>query len=59
VLAIGAGSLLCSNVNDSGFWMYKEYFNLSLKDTFKSWSLMETLIGIVGLMGILVLDLFV
>jgi gluconate transporter len=59
VLAIGAGSLMCSHVNDSGFWMYKEYFNLSLKDTFKSWSLMETIIGIVGLMGILVLDLFI
>lgn len=59
VLAIGAGSLMCSHVNDSGFWMYKEYFNLSLKDTFKSWSLMETIIGVVGLMGVLVLDVFV
>lgn len=59
VLAIGAGSLMCSHVNDSGFWMYKEYFNLSLKDTFKSWTLMETIVGIVGLMGVLVLDIFV
>jgi Gnt-I system high-affinity gluconate transporter len=59
VLAIGAGSLMCSHVNDSGFWMYKEYFNLSLKDTFKSWSLMETIIGVVGLIGVLVLDVFV
>lgn len=59
VLAIGAGSLMCSHVNDSGFWMYKEYFNLSLKDTFKSWSLMETIIGVAGLMGVLVLDVFV
>lgn len=59
VLAIGAGSLMCSHVNDSGFWMYKEYFNLSLKDTFKSWSLMETIVGVVGLMGVLVLDMFV
>ena len=59
VLAIGAGSLMCSHVNDAGFWMYKEYFNLSLKDTFKSWSLMETIIGVVGLMGVLALDVVV
>jgi gluconate transporter len=56
VLSIGAGSLMCSHVNDSGFWMYKEYFNLSLKDTFKSWTAMETLIGTVGLIGVLLLD---
>lgn len=59
VLAIGAGSLMCSHVNDSGFWMYKEYFNLSVKDTFKSWTLMETLVGVVGLFGVLILDMFV
>lgn len=59
VLAVGAGSLMCSHVNDSGFWMYKEYFNLSLKDTFKSWSLMETVIGIMGIIGVLILDRFI
>lgn len=59
VLAIGAGSLMCSHVNDSGFWMYKEYFNLSLKDTFKSWTAMETIVGIVGIIGVLLLDLVV
>jgi Gnt-I system high-affinity gluconate transporter len=59
VLAVGAGSLMCSHVNDSGFWMYKEYFNLSLKDTFKSWTAMETLVGVVGLIGVLLLDLVV
>lgn len=59
VLAIGAGSLMCSHVNDSGFWMYKEYFNLSLKQTFMSWSAMETLVGLLGLAGVLLLDLFV
>ncbi|HEY0683267.1 MAG TPA: gluconate:H+ symporter [Steroidobacter sp.] len=53
VLAIGAGSLMCSHINDSGFWMCKEYFNLSLKDTFRSWSLMETIVGTVGLILIL------
>ncbi len=56
VLSIGAGSLMCSHVNDSGFWMYKEYFNLSLKDTFRSWTLMETVVGISGLLGVLILD---
>ncbi|WP_158970590.1 gluconate:H+ symporter [Paraglaciecola sp. L3A3] len=59
VLAIGAGSLMCSHVNDSGFWMYKGYFNLSLKDTFKSWSLMETIVGVVGIISVLILDQFV
>lgn len=59
VLAIGAGSLMCSHVNDSGFWMYKEYFNLSLKQTFASWSLMETIVGTIGIVGVLILDVFV
>jgi gluconate transporter len=59
VLAIGAGSLMCSHVNDSGFWMYKEYFNLSLKDTFKSWTAMETIVGLAGLVGVLILDVVV
>lgn len=59
VLAIGAGSLMCSHVNDSGFWMFKEYFNLSLRDTFKSWTAMETIVGLAGLGGVLLLDMFV
>ncbi|WP_294391460.1 gluconate:H+ symporter [uncultured Sphingomonas sp.] len=59
VLAIGAGSLMCSHVNDSGFWMFKEYFGLSLRDTFRSWSLMETLVGTFGLIFVLILNLFV
>ena len=56
VLAIGAGSLMLSHVNDSGFWMFKEYFNLSLKETLLSWTLMEGIIGVVGLIGVLLLD---
>jgi gluconate transporter len=56
VLAIGAGSLMCSHVNDAGFWLYKEYFNLSLKDTFRSWTLMETIVGVVGIVMVLLLD---
>ena len=59
VLSIGAGSLMFSHVNDSGFWLFKEYFNLSIKDTIRSWSLMETIVAIVGLLGVLVLDIFV
>jgi H+/gluconate symporter-like permease len=59
VLAIGAGSLMCSHVNDSGFWMFKEYFGLSLADTFRSWSAMETLVGIFGLIFTLSLSCFV
>ena len=58
VLAIGAGSLMCSHVNDSGFWMFKEYFGLSLKDTFRSWTLMETLVGVFGLIFVLLLSSF-
>lgn len=59
VLSIGAGSLMFSHVNDSGFWMFKEYFNLSIKDTIRSWSVMETIVSVVGLVGVLVFDIFV
>ena len=56
VLSIGAGSLLFSHINDGGFWLFKEYFNLSIKDTLKTWSVMETIVSVVGLIGVLVLD---
>ena len=59
VLSIGAGSLLFSHVNDAGFWLFKEYFNLSIKDTIRSWSLMETIVALVGLAGVLLLNLFI
>ncbi|SDE28747.1 Gnt-I system high-affinity gluconate transporter [Mucilaginibacter pineti] len=59
VLSIGAGSLAFSHVNDSGFWMYKEYFNLSIKDTIKSWSVMESLVSVIGLAGVLIINQFV
>jgi Gnt-I system high-affinity gluconate transporter len=59
VLSIGAGSLAFSHVNDGGFWMFKEYFNISIKDTLRSWSVMETLVSVIGLGGVLVLNLFV
>jgi len=56
VLSVGAGSLAFSHVNDSGFWLFKEYFNLSVKNTFLSWSIMESIIAIVGLIGVLLLN---
>ena len=59
VLSIGAGSLMFSHVNDGGFWLFKEYFNLSVKDTIRSWSLMETIVAIVGLGGVMLLSMFV
>lgn len=59
VLSIGAGSLMFSHFNDGGFWMYKEFFNVSIKDTIKTWSLMETIVAVMGLIGVLILDLFV
>jgi Gnt-I system high-affinity gluconate transporter len=59
VLAIGSGSLMFGHVNDGGFWLFKEYFNLSIKDTFKTWVVMETSIGICGLLGVLALSLVI
>ena len=59
VLSIGAGSLMFSHVNDGGFWLFKEYFNLSIKQTLRSWSLMETIVSVVGLAGVMILSLFV
>lgn len=59
VLSIGAGSLMFSHVNDAGFWMFKEYFNLGMKDTFRSWSVMETIISVTGLGGVMLLNMFI
>jgi Gnt-I system high-affinity gluconate transporter len=59
VLSVGAGSLMFSHVNDSGFWMYKEYFNLSIKDTLRTWSVMESIVSLVGLAGVFILNQFI
>lgn len=56
VLAVGAGSLMFSHLNDSGFWLFKEYYNLSIKDTIRSWSLMETIVAICGLGGVMAMN---
>jgi len=59
VLAIGAGSLAASHVNDAGFWMFREYFDLTIKQTLLTWTLLETIISVVGLGGVLLLSLVV
>jgi Gnt-I system high-affinity gluconate transporter len=56
VLSIGAGSLALSHVNDGGFWLFKEYFNISIKECLMTWTVMETIVAVVGLAGVLVLD---
>jgi len=58
-LAIGAGSLFFSHVNDAGFWLVKEYFGMTVGQTIKSWSVMETIISVVGLLGVLALSVVV
>jgi gluconate transporter len=56
VLSVGAGSLFCSHVNDTGFWMFKEYFKLTAKQTFTTWTIVESLISVLGLGGVLLLN---
>ena len=59
VLAVGAGSLFFLHVNDAGFWLVKEYFGMSVGQTIKTWSLMETVLSVVGLIVVMILDVFV
>lgn len=59
VLATGAGSLTFSQVNDTGFWLFKEYFNLTIWETFRSWTMMETIVSLVGLVGCLLMSYIV
>jgi len=59
VLSIGAGSLMFSHVNDGGFWLFKEYFNLTIKQTFLTWTMMETIVSVTGLIGVLILSHFI
>jgi GntP family gluconate:H+ symporter len=59
VLAIGAGSLFLSHVNDAGFWLVKEYFGMTVGQTLATWSVMETIISVLGLVGVLLLDLII
>ena len=59
VLACGSGSLMFSHLNDGGFWLFKEYFNLSIKETLQTWTVMETIVSVVGLVGVLILNAIV
>lgn len=56
VLATGAGSCICSHVNDAGFWMIKEYFGLSMKETFGTWTVLSTIVSVTGLGAVLLLS---
>lgn len=59
VLAIGAGSVFFSHVNDAGFWLVKEYFGVSVAENIKTWSLMETVLSVTALVGVLLVSLVV
>jgi GntP family gluconate:H+ symporter len=59
VLAVGAGSVFFSHVNDAGFWLVKEYFGLSVGQTLKSWSIMETILSVSGLVFVLLLGIVI
>src|SRR4051794_14504190 len=59
VLAIGCGSLFLSHVNDAGFWLINQYFGMSVPDTFKTWSAMETVISVVGIVLVMAASLVV
>jgi Gnt-I system high-affinity gluconate transporter len=56
VLAVGAGSMTFSHVSDGGFWLFKEYFNLTIRQTFATWTVMETMVSVVGGLMVLLLD---
>ena len=59
VIAVGSGSVIFSHVNDPGFWLFKEYFNLTIGETIKSWSMLDTIISVCGLVGWLLLGMVV
>ena len=59
VLARGAGSIAASHVNDAGFWMFKEYFDLDVKQTLKTWTVLETIIAVVGLGMVMLMSIWV
>lgn len=58
-ISIAAGATIASHVNDSGFWLVNRYFGLDVKDTLKSWTVMETIIALVGFAVVFVLSLFI
>ena len=58
-VAIASGATVLSHVNDSGFWLVKQYFGMTEKQTLLSWTVVETLIGLIGIAMVMLLDLFV
>ena len=56
-LAIGSGSLVASHVNDAGFWIFQEFFDISIKQTFQIWTVLETVISITGLLVIIAMTM--
>ncbi|PPA69988.1 gluconate:H+ symporter [Jeotgalibacillus proteolyticus] len=59
VIAIAAGATAVSHVNDSGFWLVNRYFGLDVKDTLKTWTVMETIIGVTGFLVVFAISLFI
>jgi GntP family gluconate:H+ symporter len=59
VLAVGSGSLFLSHVNDAGFWLVKQYLGTTVGETFKTWTVMECLLSVLGLLGVLLLSVLV
>jgi GntP family gluconate:H+ symporter len=59
VLAVGAGSLFFSHVNDAGFWLVNQYFGMTVGQTIKTWSVMETVLSVVGFVLVLLLGLVI
>ena len=59
VLAIGAGSVFFSHVNDAGFWLVNQYFGLTVGQTIKTWSIMETVLSVSGLVFVMLLSLVI
>ena len=59
VVALGAGSLIASHVNDGGFWLVKEYLGLSVGDTLRTWTVIETILSVVALLVVLLLSTFI
>ena len=59
MLATGAGSLILSHVNDAGFWLVKQYLNMSVVETFKTWTAMETILSVVAIIFIMLLNMVI
>jgi GntP family gluconate:H+ symporter len=59
VISIGCGSLFLSHLNDGGFWIVKDYLNMTVAQTFRTWSVLETIVGLAGLALTLLVSAFI